>query len=137
GEPREAALRKMGDAVLRRPLEIVARGKRLLACAGENGHPRLVVRFEVIPTAVELLVGRRMEGVHHLGSVHRHERNVISLLVANELERHGSPPYFAPGATPTDSRTSVGLVDSVSSGCWWFRDQRGSAPIHHAVDPTE
>ena len=45
---------------------------------------------EIVPHPVELLVRTGMEGVHHLRTVDGHHRDVVALLVADELERHAA-----------------------------------------------
>jgi hypothetical protein len=53
--------------VLRGPLEVVAGRERAVAGAGQHHDADVVVRRQVVPAAVELLVRRRVEGVHHVG----------------------------------------------------------------------
>src|SRR5262249_4532675 len=88
GEASEAGLRHSRHTVLGSPLEVVAGREGALARAGENADPAVGIRREVVPHPLELLVRRRVEGVHHVGPVDGDARDVVLLLVDDEFEPH-------------------------------------------------
>ena len=95
-ETAEAAFRHPGHTVLRRPLEVVAGGERAVAGTGEDRDPHVGVLGDVVPDARQLLVGRRVQRVHHFRPVDGDDSDVIALLVADELELHRVPSPSAP-----------------------------------------
>ena len=82
--------------MLRRPLEVVAGGEGAIAGAGENRDPDVGVVGDVVPHTRQLLVGRRVQRVHDFRPVDGDDRDVVALLVADELELHRVPSPPAP-----------------------------------------
>ena len=95
-EPAEPAFRHARHAVLRRPLEVVAGGEGAIAGAGENRDPDVGVVGDVVPHTRQLLVGRRVQRVHDFRPVDGDDRDVVALLVADELELHRGSSLPAP-----------------------------------------
>ena len=72
-----------------RDLEVVPGTERTVTGAGENRHPHLGVVAEVFPDLLELEVRLQVEGVHPVGPVEGHDRDMVSLLIPDELVIHG------------------------------------------------
>src|SRR5205823_9921235 len=95
-EAAEAAPRHARHAVLRRPFEVVPRREGAIAGTGENRDPDVGVVGDVVPHTRQLLVGRRVERVHDFRPVDGDDRDVVALLVADELELHRGSSLPAP-----------------------------------------
>ena len=71
-QAREARLRSAHLArVLGGVLEIVARAERTSAGPRDDRDPQIGIGDEGVEGLLELEVRRRMEGVHHVGAIHR------------------------------------------------------------------
>src|SRR5262249_7840220 len=89
--------------------------KRLFAGAGQYRHPAFGIRSEVVPDRRQLLIGWRMQRVHHLWPVDRDARDAALLLVFDELVAHVRL-LFSSRQSKVDSRRA--RMTSVSFWLW-------------------
>jgi hypothetical protein len=85
-------------------LQIVPGRERAIARAGDDADPGVGVGLELVPDRRELTVRRRVERVHDLGPVDRHDPQAALPLDLAEL-RHASLPWLRGGIVQAASGT--------------------------------
>ena len=83
--------------------------KAFFARAGHDQEADVVVGLQLVEGVGELAQGRVVQGVHHLGTVHRHRGDALRSLYLDVLVGHG----FARGAYT--GRTIVTLLTFTGS----------------------
>jgi hypothetical protein len=69
--------------------KVVTGREGAVASAGDEGYPHLGVVSEVTPDFPELLMSRRVQGIHHLRTVKGDIGNALSFFIDNIVVRHG------------------------------------------------
>jgi len=82
------ARRELRCAVSGGPLEIGTCQERSVPGARNYGGPHFLIGGNAVPRRSEVLVGRRMQGIHDPGTVDRDRCDVLSFLVTGEFEVH-------------------------------------------------
>ena len=79
----KAAARRLHpfQRILRRELQVIAGGKGLLPCAGDDRDPEVVVGGEVVPDVHHLVAAGRMDRVVHFRPVDRDVSHVTAFFV--------------------------------------------------------